>query len=295
MEKYMMKKKIGKFSEWKEHHLVKFVKLRFKHIVKKHGKKVVKAYVFRNLKEHWERIFRYCAPYQFAKFKPTITRELNNNCGAYFNENLSRVTHATTVDIKIVIEVARELLQGPWQDVLAGLSLLFTHFTGARNCEIGNLRWEDWGKSKNEVGKFWVWFVRTSKMNKIPRNEQLTYQRHPTKRLFESAFLNYWRVSGKPTSGKIFPQDWFTTKNINYRLESACKRLNVKPKLTCHSGRSWAAQQLALSGTDITTINTFMRWSVNSKMLYTYRNTAIEETRKGGAHILQIPKSDWEW
>ena len=98
------------------------------------------------------------------------------------------------------------------------------------------------------------------KTNKIAqREEQLTYVRHPSKQLFEKIYKNYKKCQGNPKSGKIFPQAWTTTRNLNYQLGKVCKKFKINPKLTCHSGRSWAAQTLSIRKADLVTINTFMR------------------------------------
>lgn len=288
----MKMQKIGNFAEWRENQLVKYVKCRVNHLIKK-SKTKIKSYKFLRLKEELETIFKYAAPLQFAKYKAVLTRTINQEGCKYFDKNLTRVKHATTVDIGVIKDMAYHLSKQGWQEILTAIALLMTHYTGARAGEICKLFWEDWKKIQNNTGKFWVFILRTSKSNKLAQNaEQLTFQRHPSKQLFEKLFTNYWKVSGKPKAGLMFPKEWMSTRNLNYRLKIASQELGIDPKITCHSGRSWAAQQLALRGADLATINIFMRWSPNSKMFYKYRNLAIEETKQGGAHYLLIPEWD---
>ena len=213
---FMKVRRIGSFSDWKENQLVKYVKCRVKHLIKK-SKLNPKSYKFLKLKEELETIFKYAAPLQFAKYKSTITRTINQEGCKHFEKNLTRVKHATTVEIGIIQNMAAHLSRQGWQEILTAIALLMTHYTGARAGEICKLYWEDWTKIKNKTGKFWVFLLRTSKSNKLAQNaEQLTYQRHPSKQLFEKLFLNYWKVSGKPKKGRMFPEDWMSTRNINY-------------------------------------------------------------------------------
>ena len=298
LRKFMKKRGINNVNQMNENQLVEFVTLRTNHMVRKMGTKKIKAYKFSNLKERLESIFKSedsknIGLTNYPKFKSTITKTINEIADKYYKTNLVQVKHATTVDIKTIVSIAEKLATQEWKQILTAIALLMSHYTGARMGEISELRWEDWIRKKNKIGNFWIWIVRTSKTNKIPvKREQLTYIKHPKKRLFESLFKNYWKINNKPKNGKIFPTKWFNTANINYQLKKISKEYKIEPPLSAHSGRNWAAQQLALADTDIITVNLYMRWSPNSKMLYRYRNIMLEETKSGGAFILQIPKSE---
>ena len=300
IRKFMKIKGIEKSTMWTQNQLVEFVTVRTEYMMKKE-KKPIKAYKFVSLRDTLETIFK-CECYSsgdklnnYPKFKSTIKKTINQISDKYYKNNLVRVKHASTFSIRTIVRIAKELSEGDWKEILTAIALLMSHYTGARMKEISDLWWEDWIIKRNKIGTFWVWLVRTSKSNKIPvRREQLTYLKHPEKRLFESLFINYWKASGKPKSGKIFPEPWFTTHNINYQLKKISKCHKIDPPISAHSGRNWAAQQLVLKRTDLVTVNLYMRWATNSQMIFRYRNNAVEETKAGGAYALQCPKSDEE-
>ena len=104
--------------------------------------------------------------------------------------------------------------------------------------------------------------------------------------MFLKIFHKYYKKLGKPKKGYVFDQKWATTHNINYQLGKISKTRNITPKLTAHSGRNFVLQQMILGGVDDSSIKQFMRWNDNSQMLQSYRNTTLECTSKGAAHLL---------
>ena len=232
MKKFMRKRKIGSHTDWSKEKLEEFIKLRTKHFIKKHDNKIIKPYKFKRLKENLELMFRYANSENYPKYKSIITRIINKLGSDYFEENIATTRHATTVDIKTINEIARYLIRKSWKEIITALILLWSHYTGARTGEITKLRWEDFRKTKNESGKYWIWRVRTSKTNKIAqREEQLTYVRHPSKQLFEKIYQNYRKCQGSPKQGKIFPQKFCTALNslIVISVMESCLPLDFWP------------------------------------------------------------------
>lgn len=286
MEKYMEKRNIGKWTSWSQKDLKNYVFARINKILSENNK--VKPYVIYNKRSLIERCFHCQAGPISLKYKSVIRLTVNAIARTYYRKNKVERAHARTVPIWKINEIAEELSKGNSKELQTALALWITHYTAARMAEALTLQWDDFEDTQTSCGKFWVFTLRSTKTNVIPlKKEQLTIKREPSKRVFIKVFKRYYRDQGKPSNGYVFDQAWATTHNVNYQLEKISKIKKITPKLTAHSGRNFALQQLILGGVDESTIKQFMRWNDNSQMLQSYRNTTLECTSRGAAHLLK--------
>ena len=247
----------------------------------------VKPYVIYNKRSLIERCFHCQAGPISLKYKSVIRLTVNAIARKYYRKNKVERSHAHTVSITLVNEIACELSKGSSKELQTALLLWLTHYTAARMAEALTLQWDDFETKLTSCGKFWIFKLRSTKTNVIPlKREQLTIKHEPSKREFLKTFRNYYKQKGKPKEGYVFDQKWGTTHNVNYQLDKISKKHKIIPKLTAHSGRNFALQQMILAGVNDSTIKQFMRWNDNSQMLQSYRNTTLECTQKGAAHLL---------
>ena len=250
-----------------------------------------KSYRFTDIRNFLTSAFKHTAPAEFMRYKSVITKVINTYAKDHFSKIKGGSKHAEVYPWEVVIEIAEWLSKKDFKGLKAALVLLLTHAVGCRASEALDLQWEDWKEVTTPAGKFWTWDLRTSKTNVIPRKlDQLTYKRHPSKRIFENMFRNYYKCLGKPKKGYIFEGQWSKTCNVNYQLKLASKHFKLCPRISCHSGRNFATHRLIERGASEQTTRIFMRWAPNSRMLDLYRNNALETSKVGGANYLESLK-----
>ena len=236
-----------------------------------------------------EKIFSTYAPTAFIKYKPVIRKTINAVSREYYLHHDAPInsTHARTVDINLINEVARKMWEGNIKEKQCSLVLWITHYTGTRTSEVLQFQWQDFKEEITSCGKFWKFHIRSSKSNMIPtETEQATIKLEPNKRHFQKRMNKYRKYLNFPKDGFIFDQNWAKTTNVRYILLKYSKLFDISPPLTAHSGRNFCLQQAILAGIPESTIKTFMRWKDNSQMYHTYKNITLECTNKGCAHLL---------
>ena len=283
----MSKRNIKSFDQWSERHVSIYTQARVQHLISKNPK--AKPYLFDNLRKLIANNFRFTAPLCFMRYKSIISKVVNVYAKTFFTENPNYTKSANVFEWSTIKLAASELVKTGWKGTMAALILLFTHTVGCRASEALNLYWEDFEKENNENGKFWKWRVRVSKNNQLALNqEQLTYKRHPSKRIFETIYKNYHRTLGRPNVGRMFPQSWGKTTNVNYQLTKISKKLGLAKKISCHSGRHYCTNLLIVKEAPPQSIRCTLRWSPNSKMIDRYRSKNLETSKIGGANYLEV-------
>ena len=200
MKKFMKNRSIKSFSTWSNQQVSIYTQARLHHLIKKYPR--AKAYRFDNLKKMILNNFRFTAGLQFMRYKATITRIMNTFTKEHFTKNPTTSKSADVFEWNVITEAANKLREEGWKGIMAALVLLFCHTTGCRAAEALALHWEDFKAEENESGKYWTWKLRTSKNNMDgKRNEQLTYKRHPSKKIFEDTYRIYRKTLGKPKTG----------------------------------------------------------------------------------------------
>ena len=287
MQDYMRRRNIKTFSHWTDRHISIYTQARIHHLVKKNPNP--KPYLFDNLRKLLYNNFRYTAPLQFMRYKSIITKTINIFTKNIYSKSPSHTKSANIFEWKTIKEAAMLMIASTWKSYMSALVLLLTHVVGCRAAEALELRWEDFKKESNENGKFWIWTIRVSKNNPMAmKHEQLTYKRHPSKRLFEEIYIKYREILGKPKSGRMFPLPWARTCNVNYQLTKISRIMNLKGKISCHSGRNYATNKMITSNATPQTIRCTLRWAPNSTMIDRYRSIQLETSKIGGANFLEV-------
>ena len=287
MINFMKKRNIEGFDQWTDTHVSIYTQARLQHLL--HKNPLAKPYLFDNLRKLIANNFRFTAPLKFMRYKATITKVVNIYAKAHFIKNPNFTKSANIFEWSTIKQAAIALLNLGWKGTMSALVLLFTHVVGCRASEALNLYWEDFEKVKTDTGNFWTWRLRVSKNNQLSlRQEQLTYKKHPSKRLFESIYRNYFKTQGCPKQGRIFPEKWSETHNVNYMLAKVSKMLKLKRKITCHSGRGYCCNRLIEKQAPPQSIRFTLRWAPNSPMLDRYRSIQLETGPMGGASYLEV-------
>lgn len=245
MKKYMKQRNITNWDSWSQSQVKQYIFARITKILS-NSTKTIKPYVIRNKRHIIERIFNSHAPKAYIKYKHVIKHTTNSVARTYYEKTPTCVgrKHARTVDIHTINRLAEDMFEGDEKEIQCALVMLFTHYTGCRTSEVLKLQWQDWETQITKHGKFWTFRIRTSKTNMIPlENEQSTIKLEPSKRRFIKQFQKYYSRKNKPQTGYIFDQKWGKTTNINYQLKKVCKKFNISPPISAHSGRNFCLQQ----------------------------------------------------
>ena len=116
MEKYMAKRTIGGWEKWTILDLKRYAYARIAKLFT--DKKPIKPYKIKNKRYIIEKVFSIHAPKLHPKYKSIIRTTINQTARRYYLRYDSPVnsTHARTVDIHLINEIAMDMWKGNLKD-----------------------------------------------------------------------------------------------------------------------------------------------------------------------------------